>query len=232
MITHLKIREHHGFFAVLAVFTALSIWYNLATPIGESDHEVSHFRYIQYFQEYGKRPPHGFFWPEPESDDQCQYPLQIPGEPRHPTQVERQFTQPPLYYRLSSAVFFWLTIDENWWLTENVYGWRSMNVDGGRNDFVHARDELYSGRETVLAVHVYRLFSTFLGALGLLGVYLTGLVVLPSKRHIGAMLFMGSVAFIPMYIFSSSVISNDILVGALGIWCIYFCLRSVLGKTN
>ncbi len=107
-----------------------------------------------------------------------------------------------------------------------------MNVDGGRNDFVHARDELYSGRETVLAVHVYRLFSTFLGALGLLGVYLTGLVVLPSKRHIGAMLFMGSVAFIPMYIFSSSVISNDILVGALGIWCIYFCLRSVLGKTN
>jgi 4-amino-4-deoxy-L-arabinose transferase-like glycosyltransferase len=39
-------------------------------------------------------------------------------------------------------------------------------------------------------------------------------------------------AFIPQYVFSASTLNNDILVGALGAWCVYFSMRSVYRRSD
>ena len=215
------LNKHWPFFVVLLAFLVLSIFYNLYIPIGEADHEVSHYRYIEYVKNHWKRPPRGLRWPPVILKDKCQIP-----ESKYPGMVEWEFTQPPLYYFSSAAFFFWLHNRENWWPPANPYNiLRGLRPSGGINEFVHTSDELTSGHSTVWSVHIHRLFSTFLGMLGVWAVYLTGLQVFRQDEKLSALMAAG-VGFVPMYIFSSSVISNDILVGILGLWEVYFALKS------
>ena len=217
------LNEHRYFLVVALIFLGLAIWYNLATPVGEGDNEVSHYRYIQYIKTYAQLPGNEFSLPDAPSENQCRYTLGI-----DPDAEERQFRQPPLYYALSAAMFFWLDASDTWWPADNQVGYHAGHRDGGVNTFIHAPNELFSGHRTVFAVHVLRLFSAFLGIAGLIATYLTGQLLLRSRRHVSAAFMAAAVAFTPTYIFSASVINNDILVGALGLWCIYFCLRAVL----
>ncbi len=220
------LRAHRWFLIVVTTFIALAIWYNVATPIGESDHELSHYRYTQYVKANWQLPSIDYVWPAVKTEDQCKYPFES-GLGLE----QRQFRQPPLYYALNAFTFLWLDTSDNWWPTPNEYGYHAGNFDGGINAFIHslAEEDLHSN--VVVAVKLHRLFSTITGMLGLLATYLTGLLLFPSRQKYAAVLMTAAVAFVPAYIFSSSVISNDILVGVLGLWCIFFCLKSVLGDT-
>ncbi|MBK9234183.1 MAG: glycosyltransferase family 39 protein [Anaerolineae bacterium] len=76
-------------------------------------------------------------------------------------------------------------------------------------------------------MRLIRVLSSLFGLLGLIAVYLTGrLIFQPGPSPLPA-LMMAVVGFVPTYTFAASVINNDILVGALGLWCIYFCALSV-----
>lgn len=219
------VSEHRWFVALLVLFVATATWYNVATPIGESDNELSHFRYIQYIQAKRALPPISYEWPEPETQDQC-----LDQSQSLAPSGERQFRQPPLYYLLSAATFFWLDTSENWWPPENKFGLNHGHLDGGQNAYVHELGELQSPHKTVVAVHLIRTLSLVLGALGLVAVYGIGRLLFPGKSKSAAILMVSLTVFVPTYLFSSAVINNDILVGVLGLWCIYFCLLSALHR--
>ena len=222
-----QLRTHRLAVAVALIFVALALWYNVVLPIGESDNESSHYRYIQYIKTEHQLPPVPYVWPVASTQDQCE--IALGGDAQDP---EHQFRQPPLYYVLSALATAWLDTSDDWWPPTNHFSVQARNFDGGFNVSIHTAREAFPYQGTVLAVHVLRLFSTFIGLWGLLAVYLSGRLLFARRAGPGAALLMASVAFVPTYLFASAVINNDILVGALGLWCIYFCLRSVLNRTR
>lgn len=222
-----EMREHRLAILIALIFLALALWYNVILPIGESDNEISHYRYIQYIKTERRLPPVGYVWPVAPSQDQCEIALGTSVQNPEP-----QFRQPPLYYTLSALATAWLNPSDNWWPPTNHFGVHNRNFDGGFNMSVHTAREAFPYQGTVLSVHVTRLFSTLLGLWGLLAVYLSGRLIFGQKPGPSAALFMATVAFVPTYLFASAVVNNDIMVGALGLWCIYFCLRSVLSRAR
>jgi len=217
------IHEHRFFILLIVVFLMLAIYYNLTLPVGESDHEASHYRYILYIKEHWRRPPPNFVWPAIPTSNACE-------DSGDSSSGEWQFTQPPSYYFLAAATFFWFHNDEAWWPDPNPYTTLAgLRPGGGSNVLVHKPDETIFSHRTVLEVHTYRFFSTILGMFGVLGVYLLGLALFDQNRKLATLLSAG-VALVPMYITSSSVIGNDILVGVLGIYSIYFFFKSVKGR--
>ena len=213
------------FIIVILIFILLSINYNLSLPVGESDHETSHYRYILYIKEHWQRPPADYVWPQ-KSEPLCS------SSKISEASEEWQFTQPPLYYFLTAAVFSWYDNNEIWWPDNNPYTTLAgLKPGGGLNGLIHTEDETISVHTTVAEVHLYRLFSMLLGVLGLWGVFLIGKLIF-SKDKVKAALLSAGVAFVPMYIHASSVISNDILTGVLGIWSLYFFIRSLMSQNH
>ncbi len=206
-----------SFSTLLVVFVVLAAVYNIVTPIGESDNELSHYRYIQYIHNHWQLPPVDYEWPQPPVA-QCSLPAAKPAY---------QFRQPPLYYVLGALAFFWRDMSDTWWPDVNPYGWHSLNMDGGRNLFLHTAQEEFPYRGVVLTVRVLRLFSTLIGLLGLVAVWRAARLLFPNERRL-ALSMTALVAFNPAYIFSSAVINNDILVAALGLWAVYFALYGLL----
>lgn len=221
-------REHWLAVLVALVFLALALWYNITLPVGESDNEVSHYRYVQYIKAEGKLPPTDYVWPAVPTADQCE----VVREPAAQN-PEHQFRQPPLYYLLTAAATAWLDTSDNWWPPNNPFGVMARNnIEGGINVSIHSAREAFPYEGTTRAVHVMRFVSTLIGLAGLVAVYLSGRLVFRLLPGPGAALLMATIAFIPTYLFAASVITNDILAGALGMWCIYFCLRSTLDKVH
>ena len=215
--------SHKRFVLLLLVFFLLATTYNFTLPVGESDHEASHFRYIRYIKENWRRPPADYVWPEVPTEDGCQ---QRSLEGIH--SAEWQFVQPPFYYVLTALAFSWFHHDEVWWPANNPYTTLAgLRPGGGANALVHTQEESIFQHPTVLEVRLYRLFSTIIGVLGLIGVYLMGLMFWSGNKKM-AVLFSAGVALVPMYIASSAVVNNDILMGALGIWSLYFFFKSVV----
>ena len=199
---------------LLGLFIALSLIYNVITPIGESDNEMSHFRYIQYIWMYHRLPPYDYEWPSTPRA-RCSLPA---------SHASHQFRQPPLYYALNAAIFFWLDLSDDWWPDANPYGYHALNLDGGRNAFLHTPKERFPYRGVVLAVHLIRGFSTLLGVVFLLITYALARLMLGNERQ--SLLLTAMVVFTPTTVFAASVINNDILVAVLGAGAVYFALRA------
>ncbi len=218
----LQAREHRLAVVIGLAFVGLALWYNVTLPIGESDNEASHYRYIQYIKAHRQLPPAFYQWPAPPSADQCQSPSSADVQ-----DPEHQFRQPPLYYLLTSVALFWLDTSDPWWPPTNHYSIHSNHLDGGYNVAIHTEREAFPYQGTTLAVRLIRALSSLFGLLGLIAVYLSGrLIFRPGPSPLPG-LMMAVVGFVPTYTFAASVINNDILVGALGLWCIYFCLHSM-----
>ncbi len=202
---------------LLYVFLALALLYNVITPVGESDNELSHYRYIQYVRTHWQVPPVNYEWPSPPVA-RCSLPAAKP---------DYQFRQPPLYYMLNALAFAWRDMSDMWWPDANPYGWHSGNLDGGRNMFHHGEEERFPYRGVVLTVRLIRLFSTLIGMVGLMAVWRAARLLFPNTRS-SALAMTALVALNPAYIFASAVINNDILVAALGLWAITFALEGLL----
>lgn len=57
------LREHRLAILIALIFLVLALWYNVILPIGESDNESSHYRYIQYIKTEHRLPPVPYVWP-------------------------------------------------------------------------------------------------------------------------------------------------------------------------
>lgn len=224
--------EHHRFITIIRthwaaclvgmLFLALSVVYNVGNPLWESDSEWSHYQYIRYIVTHRAMPSSATPIRLPESSDICQSLTQ-------PTEMTpNQFRQPPLYYLMGAVATGWVPIEQELSVSFNPHLFIS-NAEGGYNVAVHTPAEDFPYRGTALAVHMARFLSSLMGLAGLIAVYLTGLLVFSQRRHLAAAM-MATTAFIPQYVFSSSVINNDILAGCLGAWCIFLCVRAVVQR--
>ncbi len=221
------VTDNRLFLLILLLFFLLAVLYNFSLPVGESDHESSHYRYIRYVKAHWRRPPSDYIWPDAGAED-------CPDEQDARSNVsgEWQFTQPPLYYFLTAATFSWYHNNEIWWPARNPYTTLAgLKPGGGANVLIHTDDETATSHPTVAEIHLYRFFSTILGAMGLAGVYLIGLLLFRGDKTMAAFL-CGGVAFVPMYVAASSVVNNDILAGVLGLWSIYFLIKSIVDERH
>lgn len=214
------VRTHGGALAVGALFFALTLGFNAAVPLWESDNEWAHYQYIRYIATERRLPTVTTPIAVAPTGDLCSL-VSVDGL----TSVH-QFRQPPLYYLLGALVLTGrdLTDDLPVALNPHVH---TSHSQGGLNVAVHGEAERFPYQGTTLAVHWLRLLSGLIGLAGLAAVYLSGLLLFPARRYL-ALAMLAVNAFIPQYIFSASVVNNDILAAALGAWCIYFCLRYLL----
>lgn len=217
--------RHRWFVVIVIVFVGLATWYNIATPMGESDNESSHFGYIQFIQVNRALPTVNSVLPAPPQRAACY--LASSDDVAVPL---HQFRQPPLYYALNAVVFSWLDMSDTWWPDSNYYAYLSGHPDGGENAKIHDERERFPYQGGVFNLHLVRFLSTLIGVAGLFALYLTGRLLFEQQSKTLPLLFTISVAFIPTYLFAAAVVNNDILVGVLGMWSVYFCLRALMRK--
>ncbi|MEA3337516.1 MAG: glycosyltransferase family 39 protein [Chloroflexota bacterium] len=201
----------------------LSFYYNLTVPLWESDNEWAHYSYVRHIVTNRQLPAPDTLVEVAPSGDTCQ----VIEENRV---RNSQFRQPPLYYALGALAISWVDVDEElpWVANPHLF---TQGARAGHNAAIHTAAESFPYSETTLAVHILRFFSGLIGLSGLVATYLTGLLVFSKQRTL-ALAMMAVNAFIPQYVFSSAVINNDILVGALGAWCVFFCVYAVLKDSS
>jgi len=216
-------RAHWGAIAVGALFLALTLYYSITIPLWESDNEWAHYQYARYIALNHSLPRPDTQIAVPPSSDLCQV------VPATGLTTVHQFRQPPLYYLLGSVVLSGFDVRSDLPVVSNPHI-RTSHSQDDHNVAVHTDAENFPYRGPVLAMHVLRLLSALIGLAGLIAAYLSGLLLFP--RRILAVAMMAVNAFIPQYVLSSAVVSNDILVGALGSWCAYLCLWFLLRRPN
>lgn len=216
------VRTHWGALAVGALFCALTLYYNATVPLWEADNEWAHYQYIRYIAVERRLPAAETPIALAPTGDLCSL-ASVDG-----LSSVHQFRQPPLYYLLGALALAGsdLAADLPVALNPHVH---TPHSQGGLNVAVHGDAERFPYQGTALAVHRVRLLSGLIGLAGLAAVYLSGLLLFPTRRYL-ALAMLAVNAFIPQYIFSASVVNNDILAAALGAWCIYFCLRYLHGQ--
>jgi 4-amino-4-deoxy-L-arabinose transferase-like glycosyltransferase len=202
-------RSWHYVAAIVFAFIGLSTLYNLAVPIGEAPDEPSHIQYIEIILRSGQLPT-------------------IPvGSDRYSYEAE----QPPLYYLLEAG---WIRL---FWpsnkLAPDLQGNPDFSFD--KETPYNAYLQTYSATYT-LPVHLLRLFSTLLGVLTLLFIWLaareiwpeTDTALVPAVRHGGpsaSVLAVGFAALLPGFTFTSGTVTNDTLAAATGAAVLFFILR-------
>lgn len=197
---------------LLIIYLMLASAYSLITPIFEASDELWHYPTVKYLVDNG---------------------LQLPVQnPAVSTSWRQQGSQPPLYYILSALLTAWID-------TSDLSKVRQLNPhadigvivpDGNVNMVVHDRRiEGFPWHGTVLAVHVIRLFSVFLGAITVSATYFLTIELFPkiSWLPLAAGAFT---ALNPMFLFISGSVNNDNLSNALG--CILLLLIIRLLKST
>ncbi len=198
---------------IVALFMALCVIYNAALPIFEAPDEASHFRYAHYLATERRLP------------DLRQ------DLPSH------EVTQPLLYYALTAFVispFDQTNLDALIRLNPDWFEPAlNPNYTGVRGQHLHTPAENFPYQGAVWAVRAGRLFSSVLGAITIVLVYLIARHVFGSKRlETGdtsivylhspiSILAAAIVAFNPKFIHISSIVSNDIaitLAATLACW--------------
>ncbi len=217
-------RAHWQALVVGVIFLALTLFYNVAIPLWESDNEWAHYQYVRYIVMERSLPTLDAQIALPVSDDLCSL------APDGGLTTVHQFRQPPLYYLVAALAVAGLDVQTDLPVASNPHVHTGQS-QGGLNVAVHGEAERFPYQGAVLAVHRIRLLSGMIGLAGLVAVYLSGLLIFPQRRHLAAAM-MAVNAFIPQYVFSASVVNNDILVGALGAWCVFFCLLYVLRRPS
>lgn len=219
-----RLRLHWGALLVGALFMATCVYYNVAIPLWESDYEWSHYAYARYLVTNGRLPdPMRSSVPFTSVEDQC-------DQEDATARWNHQFRQPPLYYLLGALAISPIKVEQELPVMFNPHLF-AKNASGGYNVVVHTPAESFPYQGSALAVHVLRLLSSLIGLGGLVATYLSGLVIFSQQRFL-ATAMMSVNAFIPQYVFSSSVVNNDILAGALASWCVFLCLYAVLRKAG
>lgn len=194
--------------ALLVASFTLSLWYGLATPLGEGPDEPAHLEYALYLAREGRLPAPGAA-------------LDHPGEAH----------QPPLAYVLAQPLIAWLPEHERRIeLSENPrWTWR-----GGTEPAAYFRRtaEQVAPHGLTLAWRLVRGLSAALGTVTV------GLIYVLARRlgcGIGTALGAAAlVASLPQFAFQHGLVSNDpllwMLTAATLVWLIPGCKVSSSGS--
>lgn len=201
--------------ALVALFLALCVLYNLTTPPGEGPDEPGHAAYVFFVVRERRLPV------------QCLPPCvsDVPGSGHHP----------PLAYLLATPAALWLPHPLR---AFDLPGNPRFTWAGGDqvNAVAHGSREQWPWDAQVWAWRLARGVSSLAGAATVVFTYLAVRALHRSTEHAAngdlmALLAAALVALNPQFIFISSLISNDALLAALGaalLWLVVSSPRSLL----
>ncbi len=194
--SHLK--PHLGLLVVLLIYFVLAIYAGWQTPLAEGPDEMAHFTLARFLKKEGALPF------TPEEREAAGY----------------KSSHPPLNAALIVMLFFWDDLEAPPFVksTEGIPR-RHLVVDAGIDEFNVNSPQVLPTEDPVagelLFWHFGRLMSTIFSGLTLMVIYGIGLKTfadLPQK-HLWALATVMSVAFIPTFIFISSVFNYESLLG-------------------
>ncbi len=179
---------------LLAAFVLLASLFSFVTPPFEAPDEIWHYAFVQHLVTLRALPV---------------------AEPDTQALWRQQGTQAPAYY--AGAAMLTALIDQSDFpeVFARANPHRAIGEPDAainRNYLIHHRQaERFPWRHSVLALHVARLFSVFLGAVTVFAVYRSlRLILTPDDALLGA----AFAAFLPQFVFISASVSNDTAINA------------------
>ena len=180
---------------LLVLHLLLAALYSLAVPPWEAHDEWAHYKFVEYVARHRTLPPAGQRLTNEYEFDEA--------------------GQPPLYYVIAALPLLLVDTNDGYAPQVNPY----LNVEtgaGGINAAIHQpAQERFPGRGTLLALRLARLMSSLLSLAGLVATYRLGRLLAP-ERPVVALVGLAVAALSPQYLFISAVITNDVLIAALG----------------
>jgi 4-amino-4-deoxy-L-arabinose transferase-like glycosyltransferase len=196
---------HHAIHLLLAVFIFIAATYSILTPPFETPDEIWHFAFIQHVVTGQGLPV---------------------AEPNSGALWRQQGVQAPGYYLAAVALTAWIDQSDFPAIYDRANPHRAIgqpDAPGNRNYLIHYPDEEgWPWRGSILALHVARFFSVFLGAVTIYAVYRTLDLILGRSA---ALLGAAFVAFIPQFIFISAAASNDNAINATAALVLWQLIR-------
>ena len=204
-----KTGDYHWQIAiVLGLFVCLATVYSLVLPLGEAADETDHFALVRFIAEHSHPP--------------------LTIEERNA--IGPKGDASPVYHALAALLTQHVDVLSLSSLPETqARPERFIPTDGFRsNRILHTEDEMLPFRGIVLAWHLARLVSVPLGAATVVAAYVTALSIFPRRRDF-AVGVAAVVAFLPRFIISSAVVSDDSLVVPLVAFSLYVMVRVAQG---
>ncbi len=189
------------FFALAALFVALSLAYNVALPLYEAPDEHDHVSYAAWLAD-GRGLPHLV-------NDRA---------------AVGEIWQPPLYYALTALALAPFDRAELATIAPLSGDWQAGL---SRAAHYHTAAEAFPFRGAALAVHTARLISTLLGLVTITATYAIARLIAPALALPAAALL----ALNPQFIFLSTAVNNDNLVIALCSVALWILTRLIVGTT-
>jgi len=178
---------------LLTAFVLLAATYSVVVPPFETPDEIWHFAFVHHLVTERSLPI---------------------SEPNTQAMWRQQGVQAPGYY-LAAALLTAAIAQSDF---PTIYTRANPHAAIGRpsaainrNYLIHHADENWPWQGAILALHIARFFSVFLGALTIYAVYRTIHCLLGEAR---ALLGAAFVAFIPQFLFISAAASNDNAINA------------------
>jgi 4-amino-4-deoxy-L-arabinose transferase-like glycosyltransferase len=208
-LTHYSLLiTQHAIHLLLAVFIFIAATYSILTPPFETPDEIWHFAFIQHVATGQGLPV---------------------AEPNSKALWRQQGVQAPGYYLAAVALTAWIDQSDFPAIYDRANPHRAIgqpDAPGNRNYLVHyPAEEGWPWRGSILALHLARFFSIFLGAVTIYAVYRTVDLILGRSA---ALLGAAFVAFIPQFVFISAAASNDNAINAaaaLVLWQLVAMMR-------
>jgi len=205
--THSRENEYRRWAtAVIVLYLLIGITYSAVTPAWEAHDEWAHYKYVEYIAVQHHLPPQNRRLTTLFKSDEA--------------------TQPPLYYLLAALPVSLVHPETAYRPELNPY---AADGDAGLNLTIHTSAERFPWHGTFLALHLARLVSVLIGALGLFATFHLGRLLWPRFPAV-AFLATALQAFSPQYLFITSAVTNDALLAALGGFVIYFAFSALLGQ--
>jgi hypothetical protein len=165
----------------------LSVIYGLVTPPWEGYDKWWHFEYICFLHQN----------------------LRLPTTAEQQARPNSEIKQLPLYYVVGAALTGWIDLRD---CSVPARNWNFGTAGAGINFVLHdpARESFPYQDPKLIALHITRLFSTLVGAFGIIFVNHLARTILPDRPRL-VWLATALTAFQPQYIYLASILNNDIL---------------------
>ena len=197
-----------GIRLLLAVFLLLAGTFSVITPPFETPDEIWHFAFIQHLVTERSLPV---------------------SQPDTQEMWRQQGVQAPGYYLAGALLTAGIDQSDFSVIYDRANPHAAIGQPGAainRNYLIHHADENFPWHGSILALHIARFFSVFLGAVTVYAVYRTLRILLGEGK---ALLGAAFVAGIPQFLFISAAASNDNAVNAAAGLIIWWLVAAVAG---
>jgi hypothetical protein len=199
--------NHWALLLILFIYVALATVHSVIVPLTRGDDEWAHFLYIRFISERGRLPVNL-------------------AERSNRAEAGYKADDPPLYHLIVSAATSGLEPTRLLRPIDVPQRELAENFLYPFEFIVHTGPEMFPYRGEVLLGHLARAVSIFFGAVLVAVTYFTSLALWPSRRR--ALTAAALVAFMPAFIFHSSMVSYDSLSAALTATFLLVGIKAIL----